>query len=96
MPYTPQLESLIGTSNKGITRQKRNKFLLIGSIFLAAMIGMIAYTIISRNTQIIALRAEAAAKASDQKSKELLQLVLKGRGNNILDSVILPYWKDYL
>ncbi len=92
LPYTPQLESLIGTSNKGITRQKRNKFLLIGSIFLAAMIGMIAYTIISRNTQIIALRAEAAAKASDQKSKELLQLVLKGRGEQYVglsDTAIL-------
>ena len=81
LAYPSSLDVLISKSKKSITAEKRKKYGLIASIIFIAIASLIAYTIKSRITELRAKHAEALAKASEVKVKDLLKIVLKGRGD---------------
>ncbi|MBL0109551.1 MAG: hypothetical protein IPP42_01265 [Saprospiraceae bacterium] len=56
------------------------------------MVGLVSYSVKSRRVELEALNEQAKAKIAEENSKRLLQIVLKGRGDqyvNQSDSAII-------
>jgi hypothetical protein len=80
LSFPPELQSRIDKSIRAIKRRKRKKIAVSFFILLAVIAFLVFYSIQSRITEIEALREKTKAEVADSVTKELLKVVLKGRG----------------
>jgi GTPase SAR1 family protein len=85
LSYPAELQARIEKSVRAIRRGKRKKIGIYFLILLTIIAFLIAYSVQSRITEIKALNAKAEAEAAEQKTKDLLKIVLKGRGEQYIN-----------